>query len=515
MFSIGNIYTNEETVIKITHDEKSIDFIISSIISKRIKQELDNPNQFLLLNAYCDYKGEQFKEELFKRYIKSREGIGYKVYPLPRHIVDPIFDMFDIMDIYNFLKSVYKLQAPSVLMDEFDDMIERDGRGTRVQTYTKDDYLELASLVLIIKAVIGPIGEFAYVNRSGLDSVLRDYLLFNFFKYPRVYNSPPMVKLLGLIDKLVNLPTNTEDVDSIRVIEKLLSKDEVPIAVTAIVVLQKLPVACVVDDNSDKHIVTKIYNYVNNKLKAPGDVTKTIRKKTELVDSESSTGDKESTIESLRVVTAISEGNMIEMDWSIDTIEKVLYQLPKKNRDIIDQKALQDAIQFTKVFANSNVTKQQVNILGFIFKDVIDPRSLDYVTIDSIINLLAIGFAYLWGMGYKTLALLLVSQQDTNKELSLSINLTANRSRIPKEMKDTLDELFPYKRVKNEEVHENLAEETITSLTNALFNMKWIHTAKEEYILEVHGDRNPNKILPADLKIQLAKFIIDHERLRQ
>ena len=529
MFSIGNIYTKEETIIKVSHGGEEVEFVISSIISKRNKQELDDPRQFLLLNAYLDYKGDQFKAELFQRYLKSSEVIfsylqrtgiytsdGTKPgWSLPTEIVNPIFDMFDLMDLYNFVKNVYRLQPPSILADVFDEMIERDGRGTRVQTYIKDDYLELASLVLMIKAVIGPIGQFAYTKSGAIGSQHKEYILFQFFKYEKFFNSPPMVKLLGLIDKSVNLPTNDDTVDAKRVIEEQLPREEIPIYVASIVVLQKLPVVCIVDDNSDKNIITKIYNYVNNKMKAPGDAAKTIRDKTNLADNESTTGDKESMVESLRVVADISEGNIIEMDWSISTIEKILYQFPKVYRDIIDEKAMKDAITFTKVFANANISRQQVNILGFIFKDVIDPRALEYVSIDSIINLLAIGFGYMWGLGFKTLALLLVSQQDVSRELSLSINLTANRSRIPKEMKDELDRLYPYKRVKNEEVHENLVEETITAMTNALFDMKWIHTATDNYITEVHGDRNPSKILPTDLKIQLAKFIIEHERLRQ
>lgn len=519
MFSIENIYTKASTVVKVKDGDSSTDFVISSVISKRNKEELDDDRQFLLLNDYVKWKGDNFKHELYSRYQKSSEDIldtalHTQIYPLPVYIINPVLDMFDLNDMVKFLKEVKKLPAPSNLADDFDEMIENDGRGTRVQTYIKDDYIQLAALVIIIKAVIGIIGQFAYVRSKDVNTVHKNYILYQFLRQHPLFKSDPAEKLLGLIDKVVNLPTNEKELDSKRTLEKQLPKDEIPTAVLAQVVIEKLPIACIVDDNKDKNIITKVYNYVNNKLKAPGDSTKAIKSKTLLSDSESGSGDSESIIESTRIISNLSTATPLEISWAINTVDKILHQVPKYMLEKIDKNVIKDALVFTKIFTNGNLNKAQVELLAFLFKDVIDPRAIDYVDIESIINLLSVGFAYLWGLDFKRVALILVAQQNPREENTLTINSTVNRTRITKEMKDELEYLFPYKRVINEDTKANLVEEMITMMVNDISEVEWIHTADNKYVLEVLPDRSSDKILPMDLKLQIASLIIQHERMR-
>jgi hypothetical protein len=202
------------------------------------------------------------------------------------------------------------------------------------------------------------------------------------------------------------------------------------------------------------------------------------------------------------------------MDWAVSTIERILTQMPELDKSYIDQQVLMDAMQFTKVFENGNIDQSQIDILAVIFKNVIDPRSLSYIKLNSIINLLSVGFAYLWGIGSKNLALLLVSQVDQKPTDVMYINTTVNKSRIPQETKEKLNELFPYKRVINETTTANVAEETINELANQMFDKRWISSFPDRYLEDVIPDKNKASILPANLKIQLAEFIIENERIK-
>jgi hypothetical protein len=202
------------------------------------------------------------------------------------------------------------------------------------------------------------------------------------------------------------------------------------------------------------------------------------------------------------------------MDWAVSTIERILTQMPELDKSYIDQQVLIDAMQFTKVFENGNIDQSQIDILAVIFKNVIDPRSLSYIKLNSIINLLSVGFAYLWGIGSKNLALLLVSQVDQKPTDVMYINTTVNKSRIPQETKEKLNELFPYKRVINETTTANVAEETINELANQMFDKRWISSFPDKYLEDVIPDKNKASILPANLKIQLAEFIIENERIK-
>lgn len=525
MFSIKNNVFNQNSYIVATYESKlnnaakdSVEFNISTIISKRNKQELEDPNQFLLLNAYIDYKGEDFKAELFNRLRQADYDLKDKVlfqkgmHPLPSYIVNPVLDMFTIEDVRYFLKEVWGLQPPKNLADFFDPKIESDSKGTRVQTYIKDDYMDLAAFVVILKSVIGIIGTFAEIKNKEVNSIHKEFLLYQLlYQNKHIFQSEPAEKLLGLIDKVVNQPVNSLDIDSIRIIEKQLPRDDIPVSVMAIVVLQKLPICAIVDDNHDKNIITKVYNYVNNKLKSPGNGSKGVQEKKQLSDTQSR--DKESTIESTKIPSKIPEGIVTELSWSIDSVDKILKQLPKFMVKYIDRKVLEDAMEFSLVFKHSNISKPQISILGSIFKYIIDPRVLEYLELECMLNLLAVGFAYLWGINHKQLAIILLAREDIVNYDDLAINMSSNKPRISSNVKDELGVYFPYCRVVNETTTVLVIEESISHIAYQLLSSRWIHSTSNEYIEEAIGNNNPVNILPPDLKLKLATFFIDNERI--
>lgn len=519
MLEIINLYNKSQIGVKVNFHGHDLEFTIGPLISKRNKDELDHGKQFKLLNAYLDYKGVKFKEAYFNLLQKGDEEIMMSIskqdiHPLPYKMVHDIIDMFDMLDLFNYIKNVYQIKPPSQLRDKFDEMIEKDDRGTRVQTYLKDDYLELAALAMIIKATLPLVGHFLYVRQKEIYSNHSEYLLFNFYRQHKIYDSAPMVKLLGFMSKLIAQPNLGADSESIRVFEVQTSKDEMDIFYLAKVVLQRVSIATIIDDDDTGSLINKIYNYANNRLKSTGDTSKIIRDKTALTDVESGSGDKESMFESYRIMSDLPANYIVEFNTITNSVNKILNQLPKSMRDVVDNKILLDAIQFTKIFNNGNFTPYQINIISVVFKHFIDPRSINQVSAENLVNLTAIMFAYMWGMGYKTLALLFTAQIDLATEETMSINITVNKTRIPKEVKAELDVLFPYKRVINETTQVNTVEEFVNELSNDMFDRRWIPTASEEYVIDVIGSKNYRNILPADLKVQLSKFIIDHERKR-
>ena len=526
MFSIKNSLSNQNSCVVATYEYKSdgnlirdvVEFNISTIISKRNKQELDDPNQFILLNAYIDYKGEDFKRDLFNKLRQADNDLKSKVLfqkgmqPLPTFIINPILDMFSIEDVKHFLKDIWKLSPPSNLADYFDPKIESDSKGTRVQTYIKEDYMDLASFVVILKSVIGIIGTFAEIKNKEVNSIHKEFLLYQLlYQNKHIFRSEPAEKLLGLIDKVVNQPMNSAGMDSIRIIEKQLPRDDIPVSVMAIVVLQKLPICSIIDDNHDKNIITKVYNYVNNKLKSPGNGAKGIQEKKQLSDAQSR--DKESTIESTKISSKIPEGITTELSWSIDNIDKIIKQLSPHMVFYIDKKVLEDAIEFSMVFKQAKMTKPQISILGSIFKTIIDPRTLEYLELECMLNLLAVGFAYLWGIGHKQLAIILLAREDVLSYEDLAINMSSNKPRISINIKDELAVYFPYCRVVNETTTVLVIEESISHLSSQLLSSRWIHSTSDDYINEAIGNNNPTNILPPDLKLKLATFFIDNERI--
>ena len=150
-------------------------------------------------------------------------------------------------------------------------------------------------------------------------------------------------------------------------------------------------------------------------------------------------------------------------------------------------------------------------ILGIIFKKVIYPETLDYVKIEVLTNLLAIGSTYLFSLGLNGLGLLLLSYRDMSSSDKFYINLSANRSRVPKELKDELAIYFPFEREINATTRINVVDDIINDLGNEINSKKWITFMPRKYLDELNVS-NGDFISP-DIKIHLTSFLIEHEKL--
>jgi len=490
------------------------DFTISPLVSKRSKDELDPEKQFLLLNAFLDYKGDSFKQKLMDLYVEA-DNILMSIItrkdltPLPYKMVHNILDMFDSKEVKEFARDTYGIKPPPTLKDSFNNTKETDGDLTRAQTYLNDDYYELAALATIIKTVLPVIGEFAYVKNSYIDSTHKEHILFNFITTHPIYNTRAMKKVYDFIDKLVTISFKKEDVAAVRVIEKRISRDDMTEYILASVIFSKISIASTVDDDVGKNVITRMYNYIINKLNVRNDVQSAIRGKKALSDSEGGEGERESIAESYRVVSSLPKGWEVEINYACSDRTILANNL---NVDI-DMNIVEYIRKVVNIFTVKQLSRHQTNLVSIIFKDIIDPRSFDYLDIDSVLNLLSVGFAYLWAIDCKYIAILITSIPEDGDGDVMTINTTVNRTRLTKEYKDILMDLYPYTRVINSTTSINIVEEFINSISNEIFDLSWSVIVGSEFTDGMGGKHGLSNI-PADLKNLLADMIIKIERNR-
>lgn len=520
-FSIKNALSKLNTLIVVEHKGKELEFVVSTIISKRNKDKLDDPNQFTLLNLYLEYKGEAYQDDLFNRLTESNNIIFdnitvVDIFPLPYRIVGILTEVIDLGDIFNFLKYEYKLPIPSSLFETFDYKIEENNRGSRIQTYLKDEYIELAALAIAIKITIGPVCQFAYVRQHQFENKTKEYLLAHFYIEDPIYDTPAMQKLLGLIEKLIETSdADGDNNESRRVLERSIPSIELPNYILGIVLIQKLSITPIIGDDEKNNTVTRIYNYANYKLIPSGDVTKSIRAKEPLKDIDSNTSDSESLMESHRISDSITMGSQIEMNWFTDSVDKIITQLPMEQRVKIDPNMVKDAYVYAKQFKDLGITDAHVFLLSIIFKKAFDPRILDYLYIDNIINLMAVGFSYLIGIdcGYLGLLLLSTTSNKDDQVAVVNYNQTVNKSRINKDYKEELDKYFPYKRVINDKVEENIAGKAISDIVTTVYESIWVYVGDTQFLKSIAETDNKELTLPSDLKIMFTEFLINNERI--
>jgi len=504
MFELMNVHNNVPLAFKISHSGREVVFDIGSIINKRNKEDLKDDVQVRLINSYLDYKGDEFKSKLMDAYLNAEDIIINSIVtpelrPLPYSMIPPIIDMFDLMDVFHYIKNVYGIQAPSSLSAVFDTAIEADGRGTRVQTFIIDEYYELAAAALVMKTVLGPLGHYAHVKNNDINGVHKEYIIFSILEGTHLMETPAVVKVKGLIGKLLEVAMRDEAVKSVYIIEKQISSNLFSDYILATVMLQKVAIASIVNDNAAENIITKIYNYTVNKLRTRGDNGNKINDKRSLVDNE--TGDSESIIESYRVVSDLSPGTVVELDWVGSDVNKLI-----KNFSIpLDEKHVLQGINYGYKVLTTLLAEEQKEILGVIFKDMIDPRGLDSLSKDSIVNLIGVAYAYCYSIGFEDIGNILISSRVVETENIMTINTNVNKVKVPQEVKDQLDTIYPYRRVINKTKTVNVAEERINELSNTLSNMKWYCMDK---------NINPGDVIRNDIKLRLTEFIIKNEGMK-
>jgi len=499
MIQLMNLNNKNLLEYEISYKDKKVIFNIGKLVNKRDKTELDPKVQTKLINSYIEYKGEEFKSTLFEKYVKAErvimESILYPgIYPLPSDVIVDIIDMFDLMDIFHYIKNVVKLQAPSNLKPEFDTAITDAGHGTRVQTYIIDDYFELAATSVALKAVLGPIGHFAFVKDTEINGIHKEDILYSMLDATRVADSSAMEKVKGLAEKIIDITMRDKSVSAVTVIDKQIPRAAFSKYIVSIIALQKIAVANIIMDNRDENVITKMYNYIINKLRVKGSTSGKIYDKKPLRDE--STQQDESIVEAYRVTSSLPLGFEVELDWAVSDINQLISSI---NVDL-DPKNINIGVMAGMKVTESTITKEQMQLLGSIYKGVIDPRGLEYLSSSSLVNLLAVGYAYLVAIGFEDISTILTSVAIINTEDTISINSNVNKARISNELKEELNVIFPYRRVVNKLKSVNIAEETINELANALFTRKWVNTL----------DGNSG-IIGSDIKIRLTEFIIKNE----
>lgn len=514
MFLLLNLFNKDLLKIRVTHKEEFIEFFLSSIINKKNKNDFNEDNHFYLLNSYLDYKGEQFKDVYFNilktAYMQLYEEERKRNFDdIPAYIIEPILNLITLEDVLKFIKTTNIIIPPKALCDEFIEAEDGENKNTRIQTYIKEDYIELVAMAVIIKATIGPICHYGYLMKNDINGLNICYVLIHFYKSHPFFDSPPMVKLLQVMEKLIFLPLDSKEDISTKVISNNLPEEELPLLMLSIVIIQKIALSSFTKENDDNNIVKTIYNYVKNKTKSEGDVSKNIKNKTAMVDADNS-GDKESIIESHRLPCDLPKGFVVELNWSVSSTEAIIKQLPSSMLPYIDLELINQAKEFASKLNNFVVSQVQIDIISHVFKKIIDPRAIPYLKLENLLNLFCVGFSYLYKLNFKELAILLFSrivQQDTNIYIS-----TTNRTKIPKELKDELDVYFPYKRVISSSKIVNIAEESINLMTNELISNPWMPVVNEKILSELNGSCIQDKIVPGNIKIILANFYINVEK---
>lgn len=528
--------TKKFSLVKVSLDNDTfLEFPVGAILQKKKNEDFISPRQNELLNRYVDYKGEEFKQRLFSAYQDFYNYLENEVeivdlLPGKRNNVTEYFfrvlDLLDYEDIKTFLDEVVGIVPPRSLKTEFDNQDHVDGVCSKEQTFLKEDYKHLATLIVIVKATYFLLGFYFSKIGTTMSMSSRDYMLFKFYqRRDSLFYSPGMVKLLQFTEKLIETKTKDEVEKNIRIIDKVVSEDEISILSLAQIVFQKLVIADVVNDTSEVNIVTMLYTFLTNKLREIKNTSK-IREKI-LASGGDSEIDIDSNVENHRAVQVVMQSDIAHINFATDTMDKILVQVSEEMAAIMKKPlvigsktyTLEDLRKEFDAYKEESIPENVFRILECVFKGVLDPRALEHLELENIICMITLAFAYIWNLGLPKLAVFLGSTAIRREENFITINVSSGKTRIDKEIMMELIKFFPSTKsisktspgdYKEDDVYE--IKRWIESFGNDFYKSDWYFILSKEMADELEIE-NMNVSVTEDMKVLLAQFLIENEKV--
>lgn len=470
---------------------------------------------FTHINQYFDRLNEEKLDYIFSLYkqirtifdeIYDRRKLTESLYPL----VSELADQFDLADVQNWIMNKSDVIIPDESIIKINYISSPDISGTREQTYIREDYVKLISLCLMLRVILPIWGEYITKTHSETGTKFKEQDAFRLISSSKIMHCEAMQKLKVYVEfaTIIGKKKPSSIIDGI-------SSEDFPDWILSLVVIKRL---CVVDFrgiDGTTTIPSQIYGFISQRIK--GLDTKSSSSvgiiKNKPFDDDGQKGDQNiSRLESYKAKQEIFPGDIVALEFAAsDPFAVAQLLVPGINPDL-----LISALKTTEVLNTKRIYEPQIIILQWVVKHVIPTRSIDYLSKATVVKLLAVCQAVLWHKGYKELAGLCTALVQPNlDEMFTSGN--DSRARIPKEMLDELDILFPFKkrpagRQKNIKL-VNQAVMNIDSVADQFSSYNWIFTIENKLLKEITTTSGHRRyFIPHNFKVMLTTLVLELSR---
>ena len=512
---IEMIGAGRDLIIK--HNDKEVRFNVSGY-DRRIFEPVspDDVDIVKHINDYWESLPNFKQEKIFECYVNIKNVFEstYDTILLTNALLDPIKSLFDehpIQEVEEWLvwKSDViiptKNSAGKVIFENtyvHDDMKP----GTKVQTYTRNDYIGLISMALSLRIMVPIWGEFLYRIRGPVGTNFKEMHSLHLLRKTDIINCTYMDRLREYIN------SNTKIDDSIfgAILDGIGSEDY-PQWIYSLVIVRRLCIGNFSGVNPDINLVTFIFNYVRQKMGPNGTSAfggNIVNDKFKYFDDNSNDDDNASRTESYKIRQSVPTGDLVSIDFYLSNPIAVANALdPSISPDL-----LSSCLNSCMVFKTNVIWPVQVTLAKWIMSKVIPARAFNNLSKEKVINAIAISQAWLFSHDHKELGCLIGAIASDNSQ-TMQLGGIDSRSRITREQMEILNILYPFTTIRSSKQKTKPANEAVVAIdevSTQLSHRDWILTAAPEYVKSVTGDpRYTRYSSPYDAKIKLAALIID------
>ena len=477
--------------LEITYKGDSLKFDISSLITRGKGVEAE---QFGFLNRFLEYKGEKFTDRLWDLYVTAYNRMQdfnfISVDPLPYKEIHDILDMFDLDEVENFIVTKLGFRALNIISASFDKSMEVNKEGTRIQTYIKSEYVNLISILLPLKAVIGPIGMYGTRHKGELKDKVSYYLTSLILTHPFA-KKPAMVKIQGLVDKIVESSLKSSDDLNNKVYSNTIPKEDINTWALSMILYQVVTMTTPEKESDNDHIINRMYRKLMHKT---GDDKKGLSPA--MVSGSDEDENQRSYLESWRSQYDLTTGQKVELEYAVEDLEsKLTGAYP-----FIDLTEYESIKFRTRNMHNMSISKVNITLIGWTLKRYIDPRSLLYISGKHIVILANITYCVLKHLGHLTLARSALSIEEENSDNTYNMS---SKVRINPVLKAKLEALYPTK-----------FDNATTALEKSIVMLYDLLTQKSlNTLAPLNANEKITLSMPSNLKDDIVNMLLDIEEL--
>lgn len=514
---VSTIQGDGFTAVTVSHKGKSIEWFTPAYS----KVKLDDPKRvFLEFNQYLETVEEPVHDKLFSSYvaIKALFEMGFD----PSHItasliyhIGEIGAQLQMNKLRRWLLTIGNLHIPA----DIQDTIAPDSRyNKREQTYLKNDYINLATGSLAIRAFLPILGEF--MSQGTEQDLYKENDAIGLLATTELANWPMLEKdtfgddvdtVFEKLESYIRFCVEEEHITLARLWSGM-STVNIRVLLQSKVLLRRLTIVPL-NDPSSYSIISNIYRYVNSNLNP------TERSTADRVNDkrpERSGGDDEdntSFIESHKTKSRVSPGDIVA--YGLDALD---YGLLVEDVDpTICPIKLNACINCISSVANITIRPHQILLAQWVMAKAFPSRAFQHIDKLPVNYLLATTQALLWHWGFLDAAIFM-QVEPLRVGDNQSINQLGQQrvgSRIATKYRPMLDELYPhmkYQRVPmSGEIQkpDNRAAIAINNCNYSIRSTNWLYHGPDE-LFQQAGQVAKNKvlILPPNLKHSITEVVM-------
>lgn len=519
------------SVVRLVHKKQELSWDVS--IYDRVTFA-DIPTVFDCINAYWKTLPADRLDGIFAIYQKIHETMqtGRDIYSLNQSLTNLVAQLYALMpyeEIRHWVNYKADVKIPaSILVDYTPSQMSRglpsalkkqpqpdpdgpvqlpsisaaDLNYPKELTYLRRDYQELAVLSVALRPMVPIWGEYIKLTGEQVGGMFKEYEAMRLLYETDIPNVEPTQRLLTYMEYWA-----ANEQTSHSAIMGGLSMTILPSWLLAGCLVRRVVFGQIHAMDDNQSIISNIYRYVSSTMKSIHDSFngKVNPKKLPMEMNEE---DNSSLADMYKVKQDVSDADLVAMNIYTEHVT----DMARRIDETLPPEMVAVCLNFMEKLQHERIRQHQIVLVQWIIRPALSPRSIPYLNKASMLRILAVTQAALWHWGFFDLAAFLTATERPASNLSAQWG-SESRSRVPKEMVDELEKLYPHyrrQRGKDKSVRQlNVAYRAIDGFCEYLMQSEWRLNAPAPIAEKVQAIGTAKQlIIPPDIRATLARLMI-------